>query len=82
VEKPDAFDSSWFTNRNGTDETFGCPLVEFRPRAAGIKFVPILGRTNPDRQIAVAFGGQLRGAGIPVALPIWTPLFHKSPFLT
>lgn len=81
VKEPDALNSPRLPNGNGADETFGRPFIEFCPRAAGEKFVPIFGRSDPHWQIAVALDGQLRGAGILPALPIHKLLFHKSPFL-
>lgn len=80
VKDPDTSGPPWFTNGNRADETFGRPFVKFRPRAAGEKFMPMFGRSDPNWQIAVALCGQLRGAGILLVLPIHKPLFHKPPF--
>jgi len=64
VEKPDAFDTSGFTDGHGTDETFGRPFVELRTCAAGIKFMPVFWRSHPNRQIIIPLGNELCGTGL------------------
>jgi hypothetical protein len=53
MEKPDALDLTGFTNGNGVDKTFGCPLVELWARAIGIELMPAPRCPEPQRQVAV-----------------------------
>ena len=77
MKKPDALDLPRLTNGHGADKTFCRPFVKLCPRAAGIKFVPVLGariQTGkwPSRSAASCGRGTAR-VGLPFKKSFFSP---------